>query len=89
MDGQPGPEYDVLQLTDVTFFSEGIDFHWAYVVKDEKDVSFVVVDGLEGPRYGRVLSDLRFADSKTVVFTTQKGRSFYRVTHAPPSSTED
>ena len=94
MDGQAGPEYDALQLADFTFFLEGEDFHWAYVVEaveeDGKDVSFAVVDGLEGQRYDRVLSGtLRFADSKTVAFTAQKGRSFYRVTHALPSSPED
>ena len=32
---------------------------------------------------------LRFADSKKVAFAAQKGRSFYRVAHALPSSPED
>ena len=83
MDGHSGVEYDALRVSKLLFTSDSR--HLIYAVhqlqEGSQNVSFIVTDGAEGKRYDYLLT-LLVLDTRTVVYTAQSGRKFFRVTQS-------
>ncbi len=83
VDGIAHPEYNAQLVGRLQFTPDGK--HLTYVVarasEASRDVSFVVIDGVEGKRYDYVYGSPRLAsDGQSVNYTVQAGRKFYLVT---------
>lgn len=83
VDGVAGPEYDALFLGPVVFTADGR--HVIYIVEglsvSSKNVSLVVVDGVEGKHFDYVYGLPRItSDGGSIEYVAQTGRKLYLVT---------
>jgi hypothetical protein len=80
IDGQAGPEYDALGISDIALRAEAKRHHYT-VVGAEGNHDRVVFNGRESKLYDNVFNgSVEFVDDQTIEFVAQNDQKFVRVT---------
>ena len=87
LQGEPGKEYNAVWLGDLEFTEDGQ--HLLYVVRRLEEagrqVSFAVIDGIEGKRYDAVLAPrVEEGNPPGLAFVARSGRKFLKVVQPFP-----